>query len=99
MCRHRRSGGPTNDGAGGTRGGLPAIGGAGVPPGGHRVPPDQHSTSRGEEGVSVTAETEGRVYNVAGQDWDEVVAAAEGNRGGRGAPGRQHGAAAPIHAR
>src|SRR5262249_57576587 len=33
--------------------------------------------SRGEEGVSVTAETEGRVYNVAGQDWDEVVAAAD----------------------
>jgi len=25
----------------------------------------------------VTAETEGRVYNVAGQDWDEVVAAAD----------------------
>ena len=25
----------------------------------------------------MTAETEGRVYNVAGQDWDEVVAAAD----------------------
>jgi len=23
------------------------------------------------------AETEGRVYNVAGQDWDEIVAVAE----------------------
>ena len=27
--------------------------------------------------MSVTAETEGRVYNVAGQDWDEVVTAAD----------------------
>jgi len=32
----------------------------------------------------VTAETEGRVYNLAGQDWDEVVAAADeaGDQGG-----------------
>src|SRR5690348_5626223 len=44
-------------------------------PGG--IPRCPYTTSRGQEGLPVTAETEGRVYNVAGQDWDEVVAAAD----------------------
>ena len=38
--------------------------------------PGRHR-AEGAEGASVTAETEGRVYNVGGQDWDEVVAAAD----------------------
>src|SRR6185437_16996374 len=44
-------------------------------PGG--IPRCPYTTSRGQEGLPVTAETEGRVYNVAGQDWDEVVDAAD----------------------
>src|SRR5262249_36375025 len=48
-----------------------------------RIPRRPHTTPRRPEGLPVTAETEGRVYNVAGADCDEVVAAAdEGDRPG-----------------
>jgi len=42
--------------------------------------------------------TEGRVYNVAGGDWDELVTNDEDARPER-ADRRQHGPAAPVHAR
>ena len=44
-------------------------------PGG--IPRRPRAAARRPEGLPVTAETEGRVYNVGGQDWDEVVAAAD----------------------
>ena len=55
-------------------------------------------TSGRRQAAAETAE--GRVYTVGGQDWDEVVAATDGSGDGRrGAPGRQHGSAAPVDAR
>ena len=42
-----------------------------------RIPRRDHTSPRRAKGIPVTAETEGRVYHVGGQDWDEVVAAAD----------------------
>src|SRR5215831_15889615 len=50
--------------------GLPA----GRNPG--RVPRRDDSAARGSEVVFMTAEAEGGVYHVSGQDWDEVITAA-----------------------
>ncbi len=52
------------------------MGSGGSPPGQRSVPPGQHRAAGGSESEFVTAETEGRVYNVGGQDWDDVVQAA-----------------------
>ncbi len=59
------------------------------------------ASAAGPGGPSPGADTsegaEGRVYNVGGQDWDEVVRAAQeaGDKTDTEAHGHQHGPAAP----